>query len=426
MNSKELQNPIYGIRWQRQITVLAIVFILSVVAPAAQAQTYQVIHRFSNGDDGANPAAGLSIDNAGRLYGTTTEGGTHDYGTVFRLVHSGSSWVLSPLYNFAGGSDGEYPESRVIFGPDGSLYSVAGGGSTGCGGYGCGIVFSLRPPSTACKTALCPWTKTTLHAFEGSDGDGPVGDLLFDAGGGIYGATYAGGIKYNDEGVVYHLTPSNGGWSETVLYNLPLYSLHNPEAGVTLDEAGNLYGTAESQPDGYGGVFELTPSGGVWVENEIYAFQGGSDGGLPYAGVILDDAGNLYGATPLFGANNGGTVFELTPSNGSWVFSVLYGFTGSGSGLSGPLANLVFDAAGDLYGTTYSDGAYGLGAVFKLTPGPSGWTYTSLHDFTGPEGANPLSNVIFDGNGNLYGTTAGGGRHDVCNTGCGVVWEITP
>jgi uncharacterized repeat protein (TIGR03803 family) len=260
-----------------------------------------------------------------------------------------------------------------------------------------------------------------LHAFGGSDGSGPNDDLVFDAAGNLYGTTYQGGF-YNG-GIAYELTPTGGGWTQNILYTFA-GSLLYPGAGVTLDSAGNLYGTVEGFY--YGGVFKLTPSGSSWAEDTLYVFQGGVDGAYPHSGVIFDDKGNLYGTTPFDGASGGGTVFKLAPSNGTWAFSVLYGFTGTGSGEGGPWANLVMDRAGNLYGTTLYDGAYGLGAVFKLTPGLSGWSYTSLHDFTGPEGANPVSNVVFDASGNLYGTTSAGGRHDVCGQGCGVVWEITP
>lgn len=392
--------------------------VMMVLTPLALGQTYQIIHRFAGGD-GQHPSTGLSIDATGRLYGTTP-------GTVFRLTPSGSSWVLSTLHTFLGGTDGSNPGGRVIIGPDGSLYGTTSEG----GSQGYGTVFRLRPPLNACKAALCPWAETILHAFAGSDGNGPVGDLVFDVAGNLYGATLQGGEQYNDKGVVYELTPSDGGWMERVLYNFPLYTLHNPRAGVTLDKAGNLYGTVEESgfQGGYGAVFQLTPSGSSWSENTLYVFQGGSDGATPYTGLIFDDAGNLFGATTTSGANGGGTVFELMSSNGGWAFSVLYGFAGVCCFLDGPQANLAMDEAGNLYGTTFADGAYGLGNVFKLSPGPSGWSYTSLHDFTGlPDGANPKSNVVFDANGNLYGTTsAGGGRTDICDGGCGTIWRITP
>src|SRR5271166_2917290 len=168
-------------------------------------------------------------------------------------------------------------------------------------------------------------------------------------------------------------------------------------------------------------------SGGVCTENVLYRFQDGSDGAVPFGGVIFDNSGNLYGSTLVHGLGGGGTVFELSPANGNWTFSLLYSFIGSGFG---PAASLTMDAAGNLYGTTDKNGAFGAGTVFKLTPSGGSWKYTSLHDFTGgSDGGNPFSNVTFDANGNLYGrTSAGGDTSGDCQglVGCGVVWEITP
>lgn len=333
--------------------------------------------------------------------------------------------MLAPLYSFAGRGDGSCPWSRVIFGPDGSLYGTTSVGGPGCQGYGYGTVFSLRPPSTACKSAICPWTKTNVHTFGQVDGDDPSGDLTFDGAGNIYGTTYVGGK--DGHGTVYELTFNGVGWAVNVLYTfVNSGTLAGPIAGVMFDQARNLYGTAQAGL-GWGGVFELTPSDGSWVYSEVYALHGGVQGAFPWSGVIFDEAGNLYSATSSYGAGGGGTFFELLPSNGGWGFSVLYSFAGVCCNDGGPRATLVMDAAGNLYGSTFGDGAYGLGSVFKLTPGASGWSHTSLHDFTGgDDGANPYSNVVFDASGNLYGTASAGGSSGVCSGGCGVVWEITP
>ena len=393
-----------------------LVALVAFAFPSAQSQTYQVIHRFQAGD-GAGPSAGLTVDAAGRLYGVTGAGGVFNFGTVFKLVRSGSGWTLNTLYSFRGDNDGVNPVARVTFGPDGALYGTTlRGGGNGCNGTGCGTVFKLKPPPSACKTAICPWNETILHAFALNDGNSPLGDLIFDVSGNIYGVTSQGGAP-NYGGVVYELTPSGGGWTESILYSFG-GSLLNPTAGVIFDKSGNLYGTLGGY--GYGNVFQLTPSAGGWVENTLYGFQGGNDGGYPY-GLISDAAGNLYGVTYL-SSTGGGTVFELTPTNGAWTFSVLYSFA-VGSG--GPVAPLTMDKAGNLYGTTYGDGAYGKGSIFKLTTGAGGWTYASLHDFTGTngDGAHPASNVSFDANGNLYGTASRGGNGQ-CD--CGLVWEITP
>jgi uncharacterized repeat protein (TIGR03803 family) len=412
------QSPKFNLRTTlRGMAALAIVFALAaVLTPSACSQTFQVLHTFSGGD-GQLPYAGLTMDAAGRLYGNTCGNYTSTHGTVFKLTPSGSSWVLTTLYTFSGGSDGACPQSRVIFGPEGRLYGTTTAGGDKC--QICGTVFSLRPPLTVCKTALCPWTETILYAFSGYDGVEPMGDLNFDGAGNLYGTAYEGGM--GGRGNVYELTPTGGGWTENVIFDFPEYgALGNPSAGVMFDKAGNLYGTAESD---YGGVFELTPSGGGWLYSEIYTLHGGIEGSNPRAGVIFDNAGNIYSATTRYGVGGGGTIFGLTPSDIGWVFSGLYSFVGT----SGPLGNLFMDAAGNFYGTTFADGAYGLGSVFKLSPGPSGWTYTSLHDFTGgDDGANPVSNVLFDAAGNLYGTASAGGNKGPCFNGCGVVWEIMP
>ena len=166
----------------------------------------------------------------------------------------------------------------------------------------------------------------------------------------------------------------------------------------------------------------MTPSGSGWIENVIYNFRDGTDGGYPYAGLIVDQSGNLYGTTTDAGTGGGGTVFELSPSGGGWTYSVLYSIAGPFGYQCGPAWALVMDVGGNLYGTTQCDGASGRGNVFKLTPSNGSWTYTSLYDFTGgSDGWLPLSSVVFDANGNLYGTAAAGGADDK-----GVVWEITP
>ena len=409
----------------------AIAFLLTVSATeAAQAQTYTVIHNFAEGLDGDEPAAGLTLDGAGNLYGTTFEG---DFltGTVFKLSHKGGGWVLSPLFLFtAGGSGGAIPYARVIFGPDGSLYGTTGyGGNPQNCGDGCGTVFNLKPKPNPPTTPLSQWLEKAIYPFGGgSDGANPYGaDLIFDKAGNIYGTTYngGGGNCSGGCGAVYKLTPSNGSWTESLIYSFTQGGDgQHPWGGVIFDQSGNLYGTTTyGGAYGSGAIYELTPSGSGWTESLLYSFTGGTDGANPYAGLIFDQAGNLYGAAAAAGSGNGGTAFELTPSNGGWTFTLLYSFTGaSGQFGAGPVANLAFDSAGNLYGTTHGDGAYNHGAVFKLTPGSGSWAYTSLHDFTGgTDGAYPRCNIVFDKNGNMYGTAAAGGTMDY-----GVVFEITP
>jgi uncharacterized repeat protein (TIGR03803 family) len=182
-----------------------------------------------------------------------------------------------------------------------------------------------------------------------------------------------------------------------------------------------LYSTTKLGGASDGGtVFRLTYSGSGWTKSVLHSFQWDSDGALAYGAVISDQSGNLYGTTASGGSGGGGTAFMLSPSDGGWTPTVLYSF--AGSNLQGSHAGLAMDSAGNLYGTTYGDGAYGVGSVFKLTPSNGGWTYTSLHDFTGgDDGGTPEGGVTLDANGNLYGTANIGGAYSF-----GVVWEITP
>ena len=408
---------------------VAIVFMLTLVtSPAAQAQTFSVIHTFTGGQDGGWPYAGLTIDNSGTLYGTTYRYGAHDAGVVYRLKLKGGNRIFNPIYTFTGGSDGGGPEGRVIVGPNGTLY-----GTTAEGGNGYGTVFSLKPSPTACQTALCPWTKTVLYVFKGApdcgNGGAPTsfGDLTFDQAGNIYGTTYSGGV--NNTGCVYKLAPSGGGsYTESVIHSFTGGSDGRfPFTGVILDSTGNLYGTTgQGGPSDFGTVYQLVPTGGGYTENILYSFKGGSDGRYAFGGLVFDQSGNLYGSTEDGGPGLAGTAFELTPAgNGNWSYTAIYSFSGNPS-YNGPYASFVMDGAGNLYGTTWGSGAKGYGNVFKLTRTiQPPWNYTSLHDFTGYDGLNPISNVTFDASGNLYGTTSGGDNGN-CDGGCGVVWEITP
>jgi uncharacterized repeat protein (TIGR03803 family) len=389
--------------------------------------------------DGGLPQAGLIADSSGNLYGVTSEGGSHAFGTVFKLTHSATGWEESILYDFSSGSGaGTYTYSNpstLIFDSSGNLYGeTAYGGSSNEG-----MVFELLPDSDG------KWTEKTLFNFTSSStGTTPFGGLIFDAEGNLYGTTDAGGIVKKGCGLgcgtVFKLSPAQGSWKETILYEFNGGETDGakPPSGVVFDPAGNLYGTtsfggitADECGDGCGTVFKLTPgSGGTWTESVLYEFVGQhGDGAIPESGVILDQAGNLYG-TASVGGNHGeicgtggcGTVYELSPHSESWSETILYTFDGDAVF---PVGGLIFDSSGNLYGTT-EGGSFGLwGSVFELSPASGGgWDYNWLYSFQAPgtgDGFFPQAGVILGPSGTLYGTTADGGQEN-----WGTVFQITP
>ncbi len=398
--------------------------LLMVGSSLAQAQTFTVLHTFTGGGDGWGPFAGLTIDAAGNLYGSTTEFTVNAPGTVFEMKRHDGGWIFTTL-SAPNGFGGRNPFGRPVIGPGGTLYGTTYYGGDGfCTELGCGTVYALRAPQTFCRGVSCPWTGTVDYSFNGPDGDQPASvEPVFDSAGNIYGTTTEGG---SGVGNVFELTKSNGQWTETNLHVFSGLDGEYPQSSVTLDAQGNVYGTAYAGGgNGRGTVWELTNNGSGWTFAVLYDFSNPSDGNGPVGAPVFDAAGNLYLPTFSGGANGGGTVFELSPSGGGRNFSLIYSFTGSGYN-PGPLDSLTMDAAGNLYGTTNLDGAHGCGSVFKLTRNDGNWSYSDLHDFTcGSDGANPFGGVALDGQGNLYGTTSAGGGGN-CSGGCGVVWEITP
>jgi uncharacterized repeat protein (TIGR03803 family) len=390
--------------------LMAVFLFLATVSQPAQSQTYSVIHNFTNqGTDGANPYAGPVLDAKGNLYGTTYLGGSYGNGSVYRLSPSGSSWKYISLYSFGPEPDGAGPAfGSLAIGPKGSLF-----GTTEGGGY-FGTDFEI---------CSCKGREVQIHQFgQGTDGAQPIGGLVRDSAGNLYGTTSLGGTYAN--GTIFEETLAGGKsgatWTETVIYNFTGgKDGTNPPAGVTLDAQGNLYGTTSlGGARGDGVVYKLSPHGSGWKLTVLHTFQGRSDGQNPVGGVVLDQAGNLYGTTFDGGVNGGGTVYELSPSGKRWTFTTLYSLTG---GYGGPYNKLTL-ANGNIYGFTEAEGANGLGSVFMLAPAKGGWTFTDLYDFTGgSDGAQPYGSVAVDSVGNIFGTANVGGSQNQ-----GVVFEITP
>jgi uncharacterized repeat protein (TIGR03803 family) len=387
--------------------------IASVVSllPSAHAQTYSVIHTFT-GPDGSQPEAGVTL-RAGILYGTTRFASS--WGNVYSLTRFEDNWFLSNLFIFSGQS--VEPLSRPVFGPDGHLYGTTFLNS--------GSVFKLTPPIPICRTAKCFWTYDEIDHFQDLQNPG-YGDLAFDSQGNIYG-TVEFSLDPPQLGAVYQLSHVGSDWVSTPIYRFqPRPDTGQTDSGVILDTNGNVFGTAPSGgAQGKGAIYEVKHVTGVgWQESIIYSFNGSSDGWGP-TGITFDTFGNLFGVTAASGAGNGGTVFELSPAGDTWTFKLLYSFTDPGNchGQGGPRRPLTVDAAGNLYGTTGCDGAYGHGSVFKLTKSGNSWVFSSLYDFMGAaDGADPSSTVTIDTDGTLYGTASSGGSQN----SNGVVWMIKP
>ncbi len=430
-------------------TTLLIVFAFLAAVPLRAADKEKVLLSFG-GSNGADPQGNLIFDGAGNLYGTTFYGGDkmcsygEGCGTVIELTPNGDGkWSEKVLYNFGGGGYGPY--AGLIFDAAGNLYGTTLEG----GDYDGGTVFELSPDGNG------KWTEKVLHSFgSGNDGANPSAGLIFDAAGNLYGTT---------AGNVFELVPRpDGTWKEKVLHSFPANGEDGlyPSGGVILDAAGNLYGMtccggpygSGCSPNdfGCGTVFELTPQkNGKWTEKLLHSFNhNGKDGYNPGGGLIFDPAGNLYGTAQWGGAHptgcaivdGCGIVFELSPTtHGKWKEKVLHSFIDNGKDGAMPDASLIFDPAGNLYGTTVFGGAYDSncncgGMVFKLTPETNGkWTEKVLHSFgSGNDGEYPAASLVIDAAGNLYGdTTVGGYFGDQCGFDgevgeCGIVFEIKP
>jgi uncharacterized repeat protein (TIGR03803 family) len=398
------------------IAVLLVVFAIFAPAPSARAQSkFKTLYAFSGGNDGSQPFSGVTVDAAGNLYGTTYAGGEYGNGTVFELAPTGTGgWTESVLYSFTGGADGGNPQpgDGPIFDSAGNLYGAAGSGGNICEFGGCGVIFELTPTTSG-------WTESVLHSFTGgSDGGAPFAGLIFDGSGNLYSTTWNGGSDNCGAGcgVVFKLAPAaGGGWTESVLHSFMDFGPEgsNSDASLVLDPAGNLYGvTWYGGTQGWGVVFKLAPNtDGGWTESVLHQFKGDTDGAHPRGHLVFDSAGNLYGTAANEYASGYGVVFELLPNeDGTWRKRNLHQFTGGKDGAN-PYVGLTIDSAGNLYGVANDGGAYGNGVVFELSQNSAGgWSYYVLHTFNDHySGAYPRGNLALDGAGNIYGTTYGDG-----------------
>lgn len=397
--------------------VSTLLLFLLPAASLASAQVHgRVLYTFSRYPGCENPNTGLIADGHGNLYGTTLAGGSAGDGCVFEISPSPTGWQEIVLHGFSG-NDGSGPDGTLIFDRAGNLYGTAGQG----GAYALGVVFELSPSADG------TWAESTLYSFGGWEGDGwgPRGKLVLDSDGDIYGT--AGGGP-NGAGTIFRLSPSDGGWIETILYSF-ISGINgpggdDPVGGLVMDREGRLYGvTTDGGEHGGGAVFELTPSeGGSYTERIIHSFNG-TDGSYPDS-LAMDKNGNLY-ATTAFGGLGWGAVTELIKQpDGRWGENILHVMNSNdGYWVVGPA---VFDEAGNLYAAAELGAINGMGSVFMLTPTQSGpWTETVLHKFDfqfpdGEDGRSPYAGVILVG-GKLFGTTSGGGINNV-----GIVFEIAP
>lgn len=316
-----------------------------------------VLHSFGGQpSDGGEPEFdGLTLDQAGNLYGTTPQGGSNGAGVAFKLAPDRTESIL---HNFLGSSrDGYEPFGTLLLDAQGNLYGTAsGGGDALCSNGGCGIIFKLAPSLK----------ESRLYTFTPApDAGTPIAGLIRDARGNFYGTTEHGGSR--NVGAVFELSASG---TESVLHSFLGSDGSSPMAGLVRDSAGRLYGTAPfGGSSGFGTVFVVTPTGRAKV---LHTFRGAPNGATPYGGLVRDGSGNLYGLT--YGGGSGpcndgyelgcGEIFELSPTGQE---TVLYSFTGTTDG-EYPFAGLARDDAGNLYGTTSQGGANGCGTVFKFTP----------------------------------------------------------
>ncbi len=414
------------IQTSRRLTGVAAAVLALCAMPASgggPSGAFDVLYSFTGDPDAEYPSTDLVIDGEGNLYGMSVLGGDFGSGTVFRLSPSADGWIETVLYSFTSVADGGQPYGGVTLDDEGNLYGTAVVGGTGgtCVEAGCGVVWKLSHSGES-------WSQEVIYNFTGGDdGYGPGGPVVFDSLGNLYGMTPTGGEF--GLGVIYQLSPDGKGeWTQTVLH-----AFTGGEDGgsgsagrLLIDEGGNILGVATTGGAHKAGtIFRLSPGPrGTWTLKTLYSFEGEPDGVFPYGGLARDKFGNLYGTTYYGGEHGDGTVYKLAYNNGRWHQSVLYSFTGGADGAY-PIGGLVFDSAGNLYGTTSEDGAAGCncGTIFRVsTPTGTGQaTVSVVHQFHGPDGAYAYTGLARDAAGNFYGTTVIGGTDDD-----GVIYKYRP
>lgn len=392
------------------LTAIVAVSVLGA-ATRSMAQTEKVLYSFGNGTDGSVPEGDLVFDAAGNAYITTYAGGVYGLGTVCKLTpKANGTWTEQVLYSFgSGGTDAANPRSGVIFDAAGrNLYGTTING----GAFGLGAVFQLSPAASG------GWTEHVLFSFNGTDGQLGWDKLIFDAHGNLYSTSGIGGAY--GQGVIYELTHPGGIWTQTVLHDFGSGTDGaQPQGGLIFDHEGNLYGmTTYGGANDLGTVFELSPTGTGWTETVIHDFIGGGYGGNPFAGVIFGAGGNLFGVTYF-----GNTVFEMTKSGGSWTLATLARFANVGTQGFGPWPTVTLDAAGNIYGTAQFEGVNNGGTAFEMRPKSDGtWAFRLIHSFpsTPTDGMSPsFTRLVFRGDNTLLGMTWQGGAY-----GGGTLFEI--
>jgi uncharacterized repeat protein (TIGR03803 family) len=392
--------------------------VVFALALTAWASTEKVLWNFGGGSDGSGPWSDYFISDAkGNLYAATAAGGTYSAGTVFMLSPAGKETVL---YEFTGANgDGNGPHGRLAFDANGNIYGTTQGG----GANATGTVYELSPKKGG------GWKEKVIYTFSatGADGTAPSAGMTIAADGTMYSTTPDGGAF--GAGTVFSLKKTSTGWHQQVIQNLNGSSNGGyPYEGLMMDAAGNLYGAAPTGgASGQGVIYRLSHTKKGWVDTVLHSFTGqnGDGGGLYWIDLISDKSGNIYGATSFGGTNGTGTVWELVYSETkkSYSESILYEF---GAGVSGdgnnPYGGLTMDSKGNLYGTTLYGGPSNIGTFYKLTKQGKTWKETILHSFVGAnDGNEPTGNPYIDATGRLYGMTQTGGKSNL-----GIVYRITP